>query len=462
MKDLVAVVLAAGEGKRMKSKHSKLTHKILGKTLIEWVYSAAISSEIDACIMVVGHKADEVKACMGDKVKYVTQEQQLGTGHAVMQAEAYLKKRNGHVIVMCGDMPLISSETISNAFEKHTRQNNTVTIITADFENPTGYGRIIKDQNSRVVKIVEHKDASEDERQIREINSGLYFFEIKLLLDSLEKINNNNSQGEFYLTDTIEILIGRGKKVDTYKIENNYEIIGINDRVQLSNAETIKRRTIIEEYMRSGVTVIAPDTVYIESGVQIGMDTTIYPGTVVEGNSIIGQECIIGPNTRLVNSKVEDGAEVQNSVVLDSTVGERSHIGPFAYLRPGSTIGKDVKIGDFVEVKNSIVGNKTKVSHLSYIGDCDVGTNVNVGCGTIVVNYDGKKKHRTLIGDNVFIGCNTNLISPVEVKKNAYIAAGSTITDDVPENALAIARERQVVKEDWVVKKGLQRNAENK
>ena len=458
MTGFVAVILAAGEGKRMKSRHSKVVHKILGKALIEWVCDAAGNVGIDSYIMVVGHRAEEVKECMGDKVRYVAQEQQMGTGHAVMQAVPYLMDRKGHVIVMCGDMPLISSQTIKNTIDKHVKEDNAVTIITADFEDPTGYGRIVKDPEGRVVKIVEHRDATEDEKRIREINSGLYCFELSLLIDALQRINNNNSQGEYYLTDTIEILIGQGKKVDTYKIENNYEIMGINDRVQLSQAADIAKRNILKEHMQAGVTIIDPESVYINPDVKIGMDTVIYPGTIIEGNSIIGEDCILGPNTRLVNSKVEDRAEVQNSVVLDSTIGEGSHIGPFAYLRPGSSIGKKVKIGDFVEVKNSMIGDKSKVSHLSYIGDCDVGSNVNIGCGTVVVNYDGVKKHRTRIDDNVFVGCNTNLISPVEVKKNAYIAAGSTITDDVPENALAIARERQVIKEDWVIRKGLKRS----
>lgn len=458
MSDLVAVILAAGEGKRMKSRHSKVINEILGKALIKWVYDAAKNVGIDECIMVVGHRADEVQQCMGDKVKFVVQEQQLGTGHAVMQAVPYLKDRKGHVIVMCGDMPLISPVTIKNTIDKHVREGNAVTIITADFEDPTGYGRIVKDPEGRVAKIVEHKDATEDERKIREINSGLYCFEISLLINALQQINNNNSQGEYYLTDTVEILIGQGKKVDTYKLENNYEIMGINDRIQLSQAVDIAKRNILQEHMRSGVTIIDPESVYINPDVKIGIDTVIYPGTIIEGNSVIGEECILGPNTRLVNSKVEDKAEVQSSVVLDSTVGEGSHIGPFAYLRPGSSIGKNVKIGDFVEVKNSVIGDKSKVSHLSYVGDCDVGSNVNIGCGTVVVNYDGIKKHRTRIEDNAFVGCNTNLISPVEVKKNAYIAAGSTITDDVPENALAVARERQIIKEDWVIRKGLKRS----
>lgn len=455
MGELAAVILAAGEGKRMKSKHSKVTHKILGKELVRWVYDAAVKAGVQDCVLVVGHRADEVKACMGEKVQYVMQAEQLGTGHAVMQAMPYLKGKKGSVMVMCGDMPLISHETIKKAYEKHIADGDAATILTADFDNPAGYGRIVKDRDGRVVKIVEDKDASKEEKKIKEINSSLYCFQIDLLMEALQKITNNNKQKEYYLTDTIEILISQGKKVDTYKIENSYEIMGINDRIQLSQAAEIHRRTILEYHMKEGVTIVDPEAVYIDAGVKIGMDTVIYPGTFIQGKCIIGEDCVIGPNTRLVDSKVLSGAEVRNSVVLDSTIGEGSHIGPFAYLRPGSVIGKEVKIGDFVEVKNSVIDDYSKVSHLSYIGDCDVGANVNIGCGTVVVNYDGRKKHRSKIGDNAFIGCNTNLVSPVEVKKNAYIAAGSTITKEVPENALAIARAKQENKEDWVLKKGL-------
>lgn len=453
MTDFTAVILAAGEGKRMKTKHSKVTHKILGKALIEWVYDAVNSAGINENIIVVGHKAKEVKKCMGDKADYAVQEQQMGTGHAVMQVIPLLKNKGGNVIIMCGDMPLISPETIKNAIQKHNEGENAGTILTAEFVNPFGYGRIVKDSNGKVIKIIEEKDASESEKKITEVNSGLYCFRTGLLIDALGKISNNNKQKEYYLTDVIEILIKQGNKVDTYKIANNYEILGINDRVQLNQAADQLRRVILENYMRAGVTIIDPAVTYIEPSANIGIDTIIYPGTIIEGDSVIGEECIIGPNSRLVNSKVNDRAEVANSVILESQIGSDSHIGPFAYLRPGSRIGSNVKIGDFVEVKNSVIGDQSKVSHLSYIGDCDVGKNVNVGCGTVVVNYDGFKKHRSTVEDNAFIGCNTNLVSPVKVGKNAYTAAGSTITDDVPEDALAIARERQVNKEGWIKRK---------
>lgn len=455
MEDFTVIILAAGEGKRMKSKHSKVTHKILGKSMIEWVYNAVKKAGAADCIVVVGHRADEVRECLGEKVKYAIQEQQLGTGHAVMQVVPYLKeKEDGYVMIMCGDMPLISSDTIKNAIKKHIEDKNAVTILTAEFDDPTGYGRIVKN-GDKVIKIIEEKDATPQEKNIKEVNSGLYCFNVKPLIEALQRITNNNNQKEYYLTDTIEILINQGEKVETYKIKDNYEIMGINDKIQLSQAVKILRKNINETYMKSGVIIIDPDTTYIEPNVEIGIDVVIYPGTIIEGKSIIEEDCVIGPYTRIVNSTVKKGAKVQNSVVLESVIGESSCIGPFAYLRPGSIIGKEVKIGDFVEVKNSVIGDKTKVSHLSYIGDCDVGANVNVGCGTIVVNYDGRKKHRSIIRDNAFIGCNTNLISPVEVESNSYIAAGSTITHKVPENSLAIARARQEIKKDWVLKRGL-------
>lgn len=453
----MAVVLAAGEGKRMKSKNSKVIHKICGKTLVEWVVDAAGSCGIKESVIVVGHRQDQVRDCLKDRVSYAVQEKQLGTGHAVMQAEKYLEGKEGHVIILCGDTPLITSDTIDKTIKFHIGNKCGATVITADFEDPTGYGRIVRDSNGNVLKIVEDKDANIEEKNIREINSGIYCFNIKDLLTSLKELNNNNVQGEYYLTDTLEIILKKGSKVGAVKISDPSEILGINDRVQLSKAGEIIRNRVLEMHMRAGVTIIDPKSVYIDDGVKIGMDTIIYPGSYIETGSIIGEEAIIGPNSRVVGSIIGNITEINNSVIIDSKVGNNTHIGPFAYLRPGSKIGNNVKIGDFVEVKKSVIGDDTKVSHLTYIGDAEVGNNVNLGCGVVVVNYDGKNKNKTIIGDNAFVGCNVNLISPVTVKDNAYVAAGSTITEEVPENSLAIARSRQVNKEDWVVKKGMQR-----
>ncbi len=453
LENLSAVILAAGEGKRMKSDISKVLHKISDKALLEWVVQAVNNAGVDTCVTVIGHKGDQIIQYMGDKIKYVKQKEQLGTGHAVMQAEAILREKQGYVIILNGDTPLISEKTIRGALDYHIANNNSATVITAELEDATGYGRLLRDSYGTVVKIVEDRDASDEEKKVREINSGLYCFTVEKLISALSKISNSNSQGEYYLTDTIEILINEGDKVGALKIDNYNELLGINNRKQLAEAEKIMRNLILNKHMENGVTIIDPSNTYIHPNVDIGMDTIIYPGCTIENDTVIGRDCIIGHNSRIISCIIKNNVEIQYSVLVNSNVDSNAHIGPYAYLRPGSKIGKNVKIGDFVEVKNSIISDNTKVSHLTYIGDADLGQNVNIGCGTITVNYDGVKKHRTVVGDNVFIGCNTNLVAPITVNNNAYIAAGSTITEDVPENALAIARERQTIKENWVIRK---------
>lgn len=457
MQDLIAVILAAGEGKRMKSKNSKVTHRVCGRALVEWVLKAVDGAGIKESVVVVGHRADQVKECLGEKVYYAEQEKQLGTGHAVMQAEKYLKGRNGYVFVLCGDAPLITSDTISRTIEYHTQNNYSATVVTAEVEDPTGYGRIVRSKAGDVLRIVEHKDASDEERAIREINSGMYCFTVRDLLPVLTELSNDNSQGEYYLTDTLEILIRKGLRVGAVKVADTDEILGINDRLQLSQIGEILKKRILRRNMLSGVTVIDPAATYIDDQVEVGMDTVIYPGTILEGNTKIGEDCIIGPSSRLVNAEVGNEVEINHSVVLDSCVEDGAKIGPYAYIRPESRIGKKVKIGDFVEIKKSVIGDKTKIPHLAYIGDSHIGRNTNIACGVITVNYDGKKKHKTVVGDHAFIGCNTNLVAPVTVKDHAYVAAGSTITEEVPEHSLAIARSRQINKADWVKKKGMER-----
>jgi bifunctional UDP-N-acetylglucosamine pyrophosphorylase/glucosamine-1-phosphate N-acetyltransferase len=457
MDHLMAVILAAGEGKRMKSKNSKVVNKICGKALIDWVCKAVQDAGITENIIVVGHRADQVKECLGERVRYVVQEQQLGTGHAVMQAEEYLRGKEGYVFVLCGDTPLITSNTISETIKYHRENGCAATVITAEFDDPAGYGRIVRDESGNVLKIVEQKDATGAEKKINEINSGMYCFTIEHLVKALHKLDNNNAQKEYYLTDTLGILLKEGYKIGAVKIQDSHEILGINDRIQLCQASGIMNRKILEMHMRQGVTIIDPNTTYIDSEVKIGIDTIIYPGTILEGTTSIGEDCTIGPNSRLVSSNIGNGVEFANSIAFDSIIDDGAKIGPFAYLRPGSRLGKKVKVGDFVEVKNSVIGDKAKIPHLAYIGDAEVGRNTNIACGVITVNYNGKDKNKTLIGSNSFVGCNVNLIAPVEVKDNTYIAAGSTITEEVPENSLAIARSRQTVKEDWVIKKGMQR-----
>ncbi|MDK2801730.1 MAG: bifunctional UDP-N-acetylglucosamine pyrophosphorylase / glucosamine-phosphate N-acetyltransferase [Clostridiales bacterium] len=460
MKDLSAIILAAGEGKRMKSKKSKVLHKVCGKALVEWVYEAVQKAGIEKCILVVGHKAEEVMTYMGQKTQFALQKEQLGTGHAVMQAQHAIKDHEGHVIILNGDTPLIKGDTIKQVIEYHIKNDNAATVITTELDDATGYGRIVRDDSGNVIRIVEHRDANEQEKAIKEINSGMYCFAVKNLLDALSKINNSNSQKEYYLTDTIEILISENNRVGALKIEDSTELLGINNRIQLSEVEKVMQQRILSEHMENGVTIIDPGTTYIQADIEIKMDTIIYPGCILEGNTKIGEDCVIGPNSRIINSIVENNVEVQNSVIIDSYISENTRIGPFAYIRPESKIGKNVKIGDFVEIKKSVIGDNTKVSHLAYIGDAEVGKNVNMSCGSITVNYDGQKKYKTIIGDNSFVGCNVNLVAPVIVNKNAYIAAGSTITDEVPENSLAIARERQVVKDGWVKKKFRMENTE--
>ena len=455
MEHLMAIILAAGEGKRMKSKKTKILHEICGKPMVEWAYQCVKSSGVDEIVLVIGRNSEEVKECMGNKVFYAKQEEQLGTGHAVIQAQEYLENKEGQVVIMYGDMPLVTSKTISLAVDYHKEKGNAATIITADFDNPAGYGRIIRNSQNDVLEIVEDRDASTEQKKIKEINSGIYCFDISALREALNKLDNKNDQGEYYLTDTIKILISKGLKVGAIKIEEKEELAGINDRTQLADAAKVLRKRILNRLMAEGVTIIDPDSTYIDSEVEIGIDTIIHPSTIIKGETKIGEECIIGPGSTIENSKVGNKVGIKNSVVIESCIDDETQIGPFAYLRPGSNIGKNVKIGDFVEIKKSSIGDGTKISHLTYVGDAEVGKKVNLGCGVVVVNYDGQRKHKTTIGDNSFVGCNVNLISPVEVKNNAYIAAGSTITDEVPENSLAIARNRQVIKENWVLKKGI-------
>ena len=439
-----AIILAAGEGKRMKSKKAKVVHKVCGKEMVKWVRDAALNAGVKECCVVIGHEADQVKECLQDSVEYALQNEQLGTGHAVKCAADFLKNREGHVIILCGDVPLITSESILKAMEYHINEKNDATIITAHYDDPNGYGRIVRDSNSEFYSIVEDRDCDSEQKLITECNSGIYCFKNDLLLDSLEELECNNSQGEYYLTDVPLILKNKGYKVGTFKLDDYKETLGVNDRIQLAQAGQVLRSRIINKLMLSGVTFIDPDTCYIDAAVIIGNDTIIYPNCIIEGNTKIASDCIIGPNSRIVESIISENTEINNSVIIQSRVGKNTKVGPFAYMRPNNTVGDNVKVGDFVELKNSTIGDETKISHLTYVGDSVIGKNVNLGCGVVTVNYNGKYKHKTIVGDNAFIGCNVNLIAPVEVETDAYIAAGSTITNNVPTKSLAIARQKQV------------------
>lgn len=450
-----ALVLAAGKGKRMKSDLPKVAHKVCGKEMVNHVVDLMRKSDIEDVNVIIGKGADIVKERTKSRnVTYSFQGEQWGTGHAVICAREYLEGKEGTVIVFNGDSPLMVEETIRKCIEFHENGKYKATIITSILSNPSGYGRIVRDVKGNVNKIVEDKDCSKEELKITEVNSGMYCFDIKNLLEGLEKLDNNNAQKEYYLTDMIQILKAAGQKVGAVSVEFE-ETLGVNSREQLSEVEKIMRGRINKRHMENGVTIIDPNCTYIGDDVKIERDTVIYPGNVIEGNTVIKEGCTLYPNSRISNSTINEGVTIQSSVILDSSIGRETTVGPFAYIRPESSIGNNVRVGDFVEIKKSTIGNNTKVSHLTYIGDASVGENCNFGCGTVVVNYDGKDKHKTVIGNNSFIGCNTNLVSPVEVEDNTYIAAGSTITEKVEENSLAIARAKQVNKKDWVTKKGL-------
>ncbi len=449
-----ALILAAGQGTRIKSDLPKVLHKACGKEMVNHVIDTLRKADIADINVIIGKGSELVKEKTSSReVSYSLQAEQLGTGHAVKCAIDFLKDKKGTVAIFCGDAPLIKEETVVSLFEEHNSNNNTATLLTSILDDATGYGRIIREGNE-VLKIVEHKDCNEEELKVTEMNAGVYCFDIEKLLEALNKLSNNNSQGEYYLTDVIGILKSEGEKVGAVVIDFE-ETLGVNSRAQLAQVESILRKRINAKHMDNGVTLIDPNNTYIGDDVIIGKDTIIYPGNVLEGNTVIGERCMLYPNSRINNSNIENDVEIQSSVILDSKVGEKTTVGPFAYIRPDSVIGSHVRIGDFVEIKKSVIGNNTKVSHLTYVGDAEVGENCNFGCGTVTVNYDGKNKNKTIIGNNSFIGCNTNLISPVKVEDNTYIAAGSTITDDVKSGELAVARAKQRNIAGWVDKRGL-------
>lgn len=445
-----AVVLAAGQGTRMKSKLYKVLHPVCGKPMVEHVVDEALKLSLSKLVTIVGHGAEEVKKQLGDKSEYALQAEQLGTAHAVKQAQPFLADEKGVTIVICGDTPLLTAETMEEMLKEHTQREAKATILTAVAEDPTGYGRIIRSQNGAVQKIVEHKDASEEERFVTEINTGTYCFDNEALFRAIDQVSNDNAQGEYYLPDVIEILKNEGETVAAYQTGNFQETLGVNDRVALSQAEQFMKERINKRHMQNGVTLIDPMNTYISPDAVIGSDTVIYPGTVIKGEVQIGEDTIIGPHTEIMNSSIGSRTVIKQSVVNHSKVGNDVNIGPFAHIRPDSVIGNEVKIGNFVEIKKTQFGDRSKASHLSYVGDAEVGTDVNLGCGSITVNYDGKNKYLTKIEDGAFIGCNSNLVAPVTVGEGAYVAAGSTVTEDVPGKALAIARARQVNKDDYV------------
>ncbi|MFD0677103.1 MULTISPECIES: bifunctional UDP-N-acetylglucosamine diphosphorylase/glucosamine-1-phosphate N-acetyltransferase GlmU [unclassified Paenibacillus] len=450
--NIMGIVLAAGQGKRMKSKLYKVLHKVGGKPMVGHVIQALEKIETQRTIVVVGHGAESVKSYLGDRVEYAMQDQQLGTGHAVLQAEPLLGNEDGLTVVLYGDTPLITSESLQEMIRIHCEKGAAATVMTAIMDDPFGLGRIIRSEDGRVSRIVEQKDCNAEEREIKEINSGMYCFSNRKLFDALNKVTNNNSQNEYYLTDVLGILVGQNEIVEAYCTPDAMDTFGVNDRVALSEAERIMRSRINRNHMLNGVTLIDPANTYIDADVQIGSDTVVLPGTILKGHTVIGEDCLIGPNTEITDSTIGDGVHIKQSVLLDAEVGSQSAVGPFAYLRPGAKLGENVKIGDFVEIKNAILADDVKVSHLSYIGDARIGKNVNFGCGAITVNYDGFNKQLTEVEEDAFIGSNVNLIAPIKIGKGAYVVAGSTITHNVDDNDVAIARERQVNKPGYAEK----------
>ena len=414
--NIMAIVMAAGKGTRMKSKKSKLVQKIYGKEIVKRAVENAKSAGVNDIVAVVGYQKEEVMAVLGDTVKCAFQEDMLGTGHAVLQAKQYLQGKKGRVLVLNGDVPLLRPETLNKLLEKSIENKEYATLLTAIYDNPYGYGRIIRDEGGSVSAIVEEKDTTDGQKEIKEINAGIYCFDIEELLAALDELKPNNAQGEYYITDVIGIMNKKGLKTGAVVVEDNTEILGVNDRIQLEMLTKVLQMRVNTEHMKNGVTIEDVNTTYIYDGVKIGMDTVIHPNTIIKSDVEIGEDCEIGPNS---------------------------------YIREGCRLANKVKIGSFVEIKKAIIGEGTKVPHLSYMGDCEIGEKCNIGCGTITCNYDGLHKSKTIIGKHSFIGSNTNLVAPVTLGDETFVAAGSTITDDVPDYALAIARQRQTNKENW-------------
>ncbi|WP_179394228.1 bifunctional UDP-N-acetylglucosamine diphosphorylase/glucosamine-1-phosphate N-acetyltransferase GlmU [Lacticaseibacillus absianus] len=443
------IILAAGKGTRMKSKLYKVLHPVCGKPMVDHVLTEVEKTAPDEVVTVVGHGAEAVEETLGERSAYVVQETQLGTGHAVLQAEPLLGDKDGMTLIANGDTPLLTAATFEKLFAYHKDKGAAATILTAKAPDPTGYGRIIRSEIGTVQKIVEQKDATAKEAEVDEVNTGVYCFDNQALFKALHQVTNDNAQGEYYLTDVIEILKKAGAIVAAYKMSDFDESMGVNDRVALAAATKVMQARINRQHMQNGVTLIDPVATYIDRDVQIGADTVIEPGVTLKGHTVIGSDCVIGAHSALVNATLEDHVTVTSSTIEDSIMRAGSDIGPNSHLRPQSDIGEGAHLGNFVEIKKATIGARTKVGHLTYVGDATLGTDINVGCGVVFVNYDGVNKWHTNVGDHSFIGSNANLIGPVEISDHSFVAAGSTITDDVPFHAMGIARARQSNKADF-------------
>jgi bifunctional UDP-N-acetylglucosamine pyrophosphorylase/glucosamine-1-phosphate N-acetyltransferase len=450
--NLVAVVLAAGKGTRMKSRLPKAAHAVCGKPMARYPVDAARELGAERVVVVVGHEAEAVRTAVGDDVEYVLQAEQRGTGHAVMQSERSLREASD-VLVLNGDLTLVTPDELRALLDRHHATGAAATLLTAELDDPASYGRVIRRADGTVDRIVERRDASPDEAAIREINVGLYCFRAAELRDCLGRLRPDNDQGEYYLTDVVGLLVGDGRRVEAVVASDPRCALGINDRAELAIAAAIQRERILYRLMLSGVTLIDPVTTYVDADVVVGQDTIIHPMTILQGWTVIGADCQIGPSARITDSELADRVTVHASLVTESTVGEGSRIGPFANLRPGCRLGREVKVGDFVELKNVVLGDRVSAGHLTYLGDAAIGEKTNIGAGTITCNYDGRKKSRTVIGRETFIGTHATLVAPVTIGSGAYVAAHSVVTEDVPDDAMAIARSRQTTKEGWAARK---------
>ena len=448
-----AIILAGGQGKRMKADMPKPLFKVLGEPMLEWVISACEKAGISDICVVKGFKGEMIDEYLGGRYTTVLQAERLGTGHAVMQAVPFLENDSeGNTLVLCGDAPFIDADTISSALKLHEEQKNAVTVITAELDAPKGYGRVIRNE-SGISGIVEEKDATDEQKAVKEVNSGAYWFDTKQLIALLGKITNENAQKEYYLTDTVSLALADGQNAGAFKSENPDIIKGANDRRDLLELNTYARMQVIDKHLENGVSFICTDGVVIERNVEIANGTEILPNTMIKGNTKIGSGCVIGPNTVIENCTVGNNVTVNAAQAYDSVIGDNANVGPYAHIRPDCNIGKGAKVGDFVEVKNSNIGEKTLISHLAYVGDSDIGKKANIGAGAVTVNFDGVAKSRCVIGDYSFVGSNASLIAPVKLGKGVYTAAGTTVTKDVPDYALAIDRGVMKINEGYTLRK---------
>ena len=460
--NLDVIILAAGLGTRMKSATIKILHRAAGRPIIDYVLDLAVEIGTRPPIMVIGHQREAVQQAVGDRARYAVQEEQKGTGHAVLQA-ASLVDGSRHVLILSGDVPLTRPETLRRLLEEHERSQNALTLLTMNLDDPAMYGRIVRDAGGAVTRIVEAKDATGDEKRINEVNAGIYVFDSEHLFDNLRNLSASNAQGEYYLTDLLAVLRSAGKRVGAVVAGDPIEALGVNSRADLASVEGEIQRRVVGKLMNEGVTFRNPAMVVIDSTVTIGNDTVVYPFVTIEGTTTIGSRCVIEPAVHLINVTAGDDVHLKTGTVAEDAVIENdAAVGPYAHLRPGSRLGRHVKIGNFVETKKAVFGEGAKASHLSYIGDAEVGAYVNIGAGTITCNYDGVNKHKTVIEDGVFIGSDTQLVAPVRIGKGAYVGAGSTITKDVPPDALALSRTPQRIIKGWAARKKLERSKEKK